>query len=139
MRAAGDANDFTPDGADDLFAPEFSQATHGFVVGSVIRRSSLANHTKAQADTEANLGVGRALVVDQPDANTFSSLRAGNHHAVTISSHGFGAFGVTLWLSQGTAGLITATEPATRLRLYLGFVIDANTIMWEPWSDWQEV
>ena len=124
--------DLTPTEADELFKPVFTQTTHGVVVGDIVRRSSLANHTKAQADSEDNIGVGLSIVAYQPDANTLGVIRHGMHHAITITAHSLGSFGTTLWLSQATAGLITATEPGSGLKVYLGFVLDANTIMWEP-------
>jgi len=126
-------SDLTPQEADDLFSPEFTQMAHGFVVGDVLRRSSAIAHAKAQADSEANLGVGLSLVVAKT-TNDLTVLRAGNSHTVTLTAHGLGAFGVALWLSQGTAGLITSTEPVDGLKWYLGYVIDTNTIHWDPWS-----
>ncbi len=131
--------DHDPNEADELFSPKYGQTTHGFSIGDILRRTNITDHTEAQADTEANLGHGRKIVIDVVDANNFTAIRAGNHHAITITSHGLGSFGTTLWLSQATAGLITATEPITGLRLYLGIILDANTIEWEPWADWQEV
>lgn len=130
MKPVGDANDLEPDEADDLLAPKFTQTTHGVIVGDVVRRSTAANHAKAQADSIANVGVGNGICVDQPDANTLS-IRYGPH-AVTIATHGLGAFGTKLYLSQGSAGVLTATEPTSGIVFYLGFVIDTNTIMWEP-------
>ncbi len=125
-------SDLTPTEADELFAPPFTQSSHGFVVGDVVRRSSATAHAKAQADTDANIGVGISLVVYVPDSNTYSVLRAANSHAVTLTTHGFGAFGVKLYLSRTVAGAITATEPDPGWRIYLGFIIDANNIHWEP-------
>ncbi len=126
-------SDLTPTEADELFAPPFTQAAHGFAVGDVVRRSSATAHAKAQADTDANIGVGLSLVVHVPDANTFSALRASNSHAVTLTAHGFGSFGANLYLSRTVAGALTATGVAG-WRIYLGYVIDANTIHWE--RDW---
>ncbi len=122
----------TSQDGDDLFSPQFSQSAHGLAVGDVVRRSSATDHVKAQAESEANVGVGLSLVVHTPDGNTLSVLRAGNSHAVVIGSHGLGSFGAKLWLSQGTAGLITATEPPTGILVYLGYVINSTTIHWEP-------
>jgi hypothetical protein len=124
--------DLTPAQADDLFAPEFNQATHGFSVGDIIRRSSATDHALAQADTTANIGVGLAIVIHVEDVNNFSALRSSNSQAVTITGHGLGSFGTKLYLSRTVAGQITATEPDPGWRVYLGFVIDANTIHWEP-------
>ena len=116
-----------------------AQTAHGLAIGDVVRESSVDTFAKAQADTEANINLGVTLVIAATGANKFTALRGTTCRDVTISAHGFGAFGAKLWLSQGTAGLITATEPPTGLRWYLGYVLDANTIHWQPWADWQEV
>lgn len=117
---------------DDLFSPKFTQSAHGFTgpttALTVVRRSSATAHARAQADTEANVGLGLGLVVNVPNVNTFQLLRWGNHHAVTATAHGLGAFGADIYLSATVAGEVTATASAVRV----GFVIDANTIMWEP-------
>jgi hypothetical protein len=129
MRAAGAANDLEPADADDLFAPEYTQTTHGFVVGDVVYRSSATDHAKAIATARSTLACG--IVIDQPDANTFSAF-CGSGKQINIPSHGLGAFGAELWLSQGSAGTMTTTEPSAGWYQYVGFVIDANNIFWEP-------
>ena len=127
------AVDLTPDEADDLFAPEWPQVAHGFVVGDIVRRSTATDHAKARANTVANIGVGLAIVVHREDADNFSALRASNSHDVTIPGHGLGpAFGTALYLSRTVAGQITDVEPDPGWRLYLGYVVDTNTIHWEP-------
>jgi len=117
---------------DDLFSPEYTQASHGFSVGDVVRRSGGSTHTKAQANSAANVGRGLSIVVSSASSTLFSAMRATNSHSVTFTGHGLGAYGTKLWLSQGTAGLITATEPTTGIKVYLGYVISANVIHWEP-------
>lgn len=113
-------------------APTYSQASHGFAVGDVIRQSAAATWTKAQADSPGNVGVGLSLVIDVPTSGSFQCWHRNASHEVTLTSHGFGAFGTKLYLSQGTAGALTATAPTTGIILYCGYVVDANTIRWEP-------
>jgi hypothetical protein len=133
-------SDLTPAEADSLTGGhKFTQSSHGFSVGDVIRRSSATAYTKAQADSDANIGVGLSLVVDVTDTSNFTAIAKGKSHAVTITSHGFGSFGTQLYLSQGTSGLITATAPTGGRKLYLGFVIDTNTIFWEPGLTWENL
>lgn len=112
-------------------APLITQASHGFSVGDVIRENTLDSWTEAQADTEANIGVGLALVISAPTANTFVKLEKPGDD-VTISSHGLGSFGTKLYLSAATPGAITATEPASGFSVPLGHVKDADTIHWQP-------
>jgi len=133
MKAAGSANDLEVDEADDLLAPEVPTTTHGFVVGNVLRRATATTNVKAQGDSDANTGVGLSVVVHVEDVDNYSILRRSNSHDVTVSAHGFGAFGVKLYLSTTVAGEMTPTE-IVGSRLYLGYVVDADTIHWEP--DW---
>ncbi len=121
--------DFTPDEADDLFAPEFSQTTHGFVVGDILYRSSLTDHTKAIATARSTLACG--IVIDQPDANTFSILCIGSRR-VNIGTHSLGSFGQELWLDQSAAGTFETVEPTSGWYQYLGIVLSATDILWEP-------
>lgn len=116
---------------DSNFALKVTQVAHGLSLGDVVRRSSATAHAKAQADTDANIGVGLSLVVHVFDVDTYSVLRVSNSHEVTLTGHGLGAFGTKLYLSRTVAGQITATE-VVGWRVYLGYVIDANTIHWEP-------
>ena len=134
MRASGDANDLEPTDADDLIAPEITEA-HTFVVGDIVRRTGLNSYVKAQSDTLANIGRGLALVVHIDGSAKYSVLRHGNVHAVTITGHGLvGGFGTDLYLSTAAAGELTVTRSPGQ-NVYVGFIIDANTIQWEPgWS-----
>ncbi len=122
-------SDLTPDEADDLFAPEFTQAIHGFVVGDILYRSSLTDHAKAVATARATLAVG--IVIDQPDVNTFSILY-GSGYRLSIGAHGLGSFGQELWLDQSIAGSFLTTEPISGWYQYLGTVLDSTDILWEP-------
>ncbi len=108
-------------------------AAHGLVQGNVVRESALNTYIKARANTEANIGVGLAFVFNRLDANNYSICRAGNSRHLAFTAHGLvGDFGTKLYLSQGTAGLITVTRPTSGFIVYLGYIVDANTIGWEP-------
>lgn len=84
-----------------------NQTTHGFVVGDFLRSNGTANqYTKAQADSAANAEVV-GMVTAVADANNF-----------TITTHGYvttgvpaGTVGTVLFLSESTAGALTATVP----------------------------
>jgi hypothetical protein len=119
--------------------PNFVQAAHGFTVGTVVRRSSATAHVKAKADSEASIGVGLAVVISVPDANSFSILRTNNNHTVKIVGVGAGRpFGTRLYLSDDTAGAMTeeANVDLGR-RVYLGYVLDTDHMNWEPgWTRW---
>jgi len=131
MRTAGDANDLEPTDADDLIAPQIVEA-HTFVIGDIVRRVGLDAYVKAQADTLANIGRGLALVVHTNGPTKYSVLRHGNVHAVTITGHGLvGGFGTDLYLSTTVAGTLTVTRSPGQ-NVYVGFIIDTNTIQWEP-------
>jgi hypothetical protein len=130
LRVPKGANLTTQEG-DDLFAPRITQASHGLALGNIVRRSSATDHVKAQANSEANIGVGLGLVIFTLGDDIWV-LRASNSHTLAINSHSLGAFGTKIWLSQSVAGAMTGTEPVTGLKVYLGYVIDANTIHWEP-------
>lgn len=110
--------------------PERTDSAHGLAVGDVARNSANGVWTKAQADSEANIGVGLALVIDVADADNFTPCSSKLGHDVTLTAHGLGSFGQKLYLSDATPGLI-ATSPGA-FSVYLGYVIDADTIRWEP-------
>jgi hypothetical protein len=83
-----------------------SQATHGFVVGDVLRLSS-GTYIKAQANSAAGAqAVG--IVSEVPNNNNFS---------LTLSGYVTGLSGLTAgtvyYLSDSVAGALTATEPVT--------------------------
>jgi hypothetical protein len=84
-----------------------NQVAHGFVVGDVIRRTTGGgSYQKAQADSEANAEV-IGIVTAVADANNFTYLEEG---PVTGLS---GLTDATVYfLSEATAGLLTATEPS---------------------------
>lgn len=115
--------------------PQFEQASHGFSVGDVIRRTDLSTHAKAQADSDVNIGHGLALVI-WVDGDNFSVIRLSNHQVVEIPGIGTGrSTGTELFLSDDIAGLMTeeANVDVGR-RIYLGFVVegDQDFFQWEP-------
>lgn len=116
----------THDQLDDNFAVEINQATHGMVVGDLVYRSSSTAWADAKADAESTLTDG--IVVDVEDTNNYS-VATMDGTLVTITTHGFGATGTKLYLSQGTAALITATAPTSGFIQAVGKVIDTNTIL----------
>ena len=110
-----------------------SKTAHGLVQGNVVRESAIDTYVKAKADTEANLGVGLAFVFNKLDANNYSIARAGTSRHLPFAAHGLaGSFGTKLYLSQGTAGLITVTRPSSGWIVYLGYLVRNDTIGWEP-------
>jgi len=83
---------------------EITQGTHGFGVGDVLRLSG-STYVKAQADSVANAeSVG--IVSDVADVNTFTITFVGY-----VSGLAGLVAGTVYFLSEGTAGLLTATEP----------------------------
>ena len=125
----------THDELDDNFAGEINQATHGMDVGDLVYRSSSTAWADAKGDAEATLAEG--IVVDVEDTNNYSVATIDGTQ-VTITTHGFGATGTKLYLSQGTAALITATAPTSGLIQPIGSVIDTNTIRFSlgPLVEW---
>jgi hypothetical protein len=119
-------SELTHDQLDDNFAAELNQGSHGFAVGDLVYRSGASAWTDAQSDAEATLADG--IVVDVEDADNCSVVTI-DGTLVTITSHGFGATGTKLYLSQGTAALITATPPTAGLLQPVGKVVDTNTIL----------
>lgn len=89
-------------------AVTISQTSHGFAVGDVIRtQNNATTYLKAKADSAANAeAVG--IVSSVPNANSF-----------VLTTYGYitGLSGLTkgtvYFLSAGTSGLLTATEPTT--------------------------
>ncbi len=106
---------------------------HGLSQGNVVRETSAGTYVKAQADSEANVGVGLSFVINREDADNFSVCRASTSRHLAFTAHGLaGGFGTKLYLSQGTSGLLTVTRPASGWIVYCGYIVDANTIAWEP-------
>ncbi len=134
LNRAMKGNVLTSQEADDLFSPQYTQATHGLIIGDIVRMDPLPSitHVKALADSMANIGIGLGIVVHVPNVNTLSIIRWGNHHEIDVPGHGIGLPTKPIVLSQTVAGVMTAVIPPTGLIVNLGHVIDVDTIMWAP-------
>ena len=110
-----------------------AHASHGLSQGNAVRETAADTYGQAQADTEANIGGGLSFVFDIADASNYSICRAGTSRHLTFTAHGLaGGFGTKLYLRQDLAGGMTVTKPADGFIVYLGYIVDANTIAWEP-------
>lgn len=83
-----------------------NQNTHGFVAGDVIYFNGTI-WAKAKADALATLGTH--LVASVLGTNYFIAVSSGR---ATVTAHGL-TLGSRYYLSAGTAGLLTTTEPTT--------------------------
>ena len=96
----------TAGGSGESMAKAIAQATHGLVVGNVIKFAA-GVYSKAQADSVANAeAVG--IVSIKPDNDNFTLIVGG--YIDTLSGLTAGS---VYYLSAATAGLLTATEPTT--------------------------
>jgi len=95
-----------PAGAGAGTSATITQASHGLAVGNLVRLNG-STYQKAQADSAANAEIV-GIVSAVADANTFTLTTGGK---VTGLS-GLTA-GTVYFLSAGTAGALTATEPST--------------------------
>lgn len=102
-----------------------SQAAHGFVVGEWLYAAS-GTWAKAQATAAATLAYP-AVVTRVIDATKFQVTLPGGK--ANLPSHGLGTAGTKVWLSQGTAGADTATEPSTGLAQQVAKVWDADHLI----------
>lgn len=104
---------------------------HGYSVGDVlyIDSASATGFSKALADDVDTLG--RLMVVNASNPNEFIAVLSG---LVTVTSHGFGAKGTPLYLSEAAAGDATTTAPSLPNEYVqkLGEVWDSNTILFMP-------
>jgi len=82
-----------------------AQSSHGLAVNDFIGWSG-STYNKAIADGNYD-GEFVGLVSDVPDANSFCVTQSGYVTGLTASF----AANTTYWLSEGTAGLLTSTEP----------------------------
>ena len=88
-----------------------THSSHGLAVGDVIRPSSTNNqYTKSQADTEANAEV-IGIVTTVTDTNNYTMTISGEVSAAAAVPNS--AAGTVLFLSESSAGALTATEPTT--------------------------
>lgn len=100
-----------------------SKAAHGLTAGNAVTITGV----KAKADSSTTLA--RGLVVAVPSAATYTIVTDGY---ATLTAHGLGTAGQSLFLSQATAGLLTATQPGSGIIQEVGQVYDANTIYVAP-------
>lgn len=93
-------------GSTDSVHVNVNQSAHGFSVGNVLRvQNATATYIKAQADTAANAEV----------VGIVSSVTDSNNFVLVMFGYVTGLSGLTkgtiYFLSDVTAGLLTATEP----------------------------
>ena len=106
-----------------------THASHPFTVGQVLRSSGSAGvYTTAQADSAANAEV-IGIVVQDIDTNTYAMALSGRITADGVVP--VAAAGTVLFLSAGTPGLITTTEPTTtgQISKPIGVVTTSNLEM----------
>lgn len=101
----------------------FNQSAHGFDAGKVIRWNG-SSFVLAQGNSE--LGATNAwLVTAIFDNDNFWAIKSGRRN---VTGHGLGSAGQTLYLSETTAGALTATRPDADYYLPVCTVVDANTL-----------
>ena len=102
--------------------------TNSFSVGDVLRKGTAANYHKAMANAAASADV--VGVVAYASSSDFIFVHSGE---VTLTSHGYD-IGSTVFLSDGTAGSLSAVEPSNNETVSkpIGTVIDANTVLVQP-------
>ena len=105
-----------------------AQSSHGLSVGNLVYANA-GTWTKARANADTTLA--EALVVTVEDVNNLRVVYIGPGET-TYTAHALGAAGTKLYLSQGTAGLMTATAPTSGIRQQVGKVKDANTLILWP-------
>lgn len=91
-------------GSADAVTKDITQTTHGFIVGDVLYFDG-ANYAKAKADDESTSEV-LGIVSEVSSVNTFTLTTSGY-----VSGLSGLVAGTTYYLSEATAGLLTATEP----------------------------
>ena len=106
-----------------------TQSSHGFAVGEALKSSgSNGAYAKAQADSAANAEVV-GIVTVVTDSNNFTlTLNGMIRIAGAVPNE---TAGTALFLSAGTAGALTATEPSTsgQISKPVAIVTTANTEM----------
>lgn len=119
--------DWSPGGTDALSSYPYLTITSAstLTVGEAVKAVS-GVWSEAQADAEANLAfpavVGAAL-----GGTSYQAVMPGGR--VNVPAHGLGTAGAKVWLSQATAGLLTATEPTSGLCQQIATVFDANHLI----------
>ena len=104
---------------------EVTQATHGFALNDFLGWSG-GTYNKAIADGLYD-GEFVGLVTEVPDGNTFKVTQSGYVTGLTASF----VANTTYWLSEGTAGLLTSTEPTGDGEISkAAFVADTTSSGW---------
>ena len=104
---------------------EVIQSTHGFVLNNFIGWSG-GTYNKAIADGFYD-GEFVGIITEVPDVNTFKVTQSGYVTGLTASF----AANTTYWLSEGTAGLLTSTEPTGDGEISKSvFIADTTTSGW---------
>lgn len=95
-----------------------------FAAGNIVRKTA-GGYTKAQGDSAADAEV--LGIIESASGTSFTIIYFGK---ITLTAHGF-TIGDVLFLSAGTAGLLTATEPTTagQVSKPVALVLDANTLL----------
>lgn len=122
--------DWTPGGISEVAVYGnyyVEQAGHGLVVGDWIKGVS-GTFSEAQADAEANLSWPGVVVEADSGSFRFAALGKAN-----LPAHGFGAAGTKIFLSQGTAGAATTSEPGSGWVQQVAKVIDADHVDVQTW------
>jgi hypothetical protein len=117
---------------DANFAPRVTQATHGFVVGNVVSKSG-GTWVKAQATADSTMADGIVVAVSGTD-DFWVRIAPGE---VAIASHGLGTGGEVVYLSQSTAGALTATNPGSGRIQRCGRVLDSGTVLFRVGNTWE--
>lgn len=100
-----------------------TKSSHGLSVADAVTVAG----TKARANSTTTLA--RGVVTAVPTSGTYTIVTSGY---ATLTAHGLGTAGQSLYLSQGTAGLLTSTAPVTGIIQEVGEVYDADTIYVGP-------
>lgn len=98
-------------------------SAHGLSAGNAVYRVDSSTWAKAQANSEATVAMG--VVVSVP-TSTLAHISVGP--TASVQAHGLGAGGTKLYLSQVTAGLLTATAPTSGISQLVATVLDANRL-----------
>lgn len=104
-----------------------TEVGHAKTVGQAVRLTTgVPAWVAAQANADATLDDG--MVYDAPTADTFRVLISDG--VLPWTAHGLGSAGTNAYLSRSVAGGVTATAATSgEIERYLGYVLDANTII----------
>lgn len=101
-----------------------TQAGHGFNVNDWVYVSS-GTWAKARADSASTLAFG--VVTEATDTDNFKVTLS--HGKANIPSHGHGAAGTKVYLSQDTAGAGTTSAPTSGIKQHVATVFDADHLI----------